>query len=227
MLLLYRRTLLYRLPIPLSTCKRGLYLAGASHRGRYGKGQSREGPQEPPLINIAPSRAERFLWHERGLGAAHNLLTHSTYRANHLCAEARRGTTATSKAGQIKNPEPSGRGAKWPTGSASAHREQTRRQGVLGVRLAKARHPASGGAAARARARETALPVAAAAAVGARSSAAPVGTRAARAVAAAVTTARQSDADAAEEEAAHRPDRGFRRRVAAEEAAHGRSVATR
>ena len=118
--------------------------------------------------------------------------------------------------------------------------KQARRQGVLGVRLAKSSHPASGGGAGtRARARATALPVAATAAVGARSSAAPVGTRAARAVAAAlgtgaaravaaaVTTARQSDADAAEEEAAHRPDRGFRRRVAAEEAAHGRSVATR
>ena len=95
--------------------------------------------------------------------------------------------------------------------------KQARRQGVLGVRLAKSSHPASGGGAGtRARARATALPVAATAAVGARSSAAPVGTRAARAVAAAlgtgaaravaaaVTTARQSDADATQKEAAHR-----------------------
>ena len=98
------------------------------------------------------------------------------------------------------------------------HCEQTRRQGVLGVWIAAARHPASGGGTAGAGARETALPVAAAAAVGARSSVAPGGTRAARAIAA---TSAASDADAAEEEAAHRPDRGFRRRVAAEEAAHG------
>ena len=34
--------------------------------------------------------------------------------------------------------------------------------------------------------------------------------------------AHRSDADATKEEAAHRPDRRFRRRVAAEEAAHGR-----
>ena len=89
--------------------------------------------------------------------------------------------------------------------------KQARRQGLLGLRLAKSSHPASGGGAgARARARATALPVAAAATVGARASisaaravAAALGTGAARAVTAAVTTARQSDADAAEEEAAH------------------------
>ena len=92
--------------------------------------------------------------------------------------------------------------------------KQARRQGLLGLRLAKSSHPASGGGAGtRARARATALPVAAAAAVGARSSVAPGGTRAARAIAAtggtstgparAVAAARQSDADAAEEEAAH------------------------
>ena len=98
------------------------------------------------------------------------------------------------------------------------HCEQTRRQGVLGVWIAAARHPASGGGTAGTGARETALPVAAAAAVGARSSVAPVGTgtSAARAIAAPVGAAAGTvgaaaarDADAAEEEAAHRPDRGL------------------
>ena len=71
---------------------------------------------------------------------------------------------------------------------------------MLGVRLEAAGHPAARHpGSARARARETALPVAAAAADGARSSAAPGGTRTARAIAAAdgtVAAAATSDADA-------------------------------
>ena len=104
-------------------------------------------------------------------------------------------------------------------------------QGVLGLRLAAARHPASGGGAARARARAPALPVAAAAAVGAcqaqaRRAPSPRPGAARRAPPAIAGAAAARDADATQKEAAHRLN-WFRRRVAAEEAAHGRSVATR
>ena len=99
--------------------------------------------------------------------------------------------------------------------------KQAGREGMLGMRLAATRHPAARcpGGSAHARG-EAALPVAAAAAVGAGTS-----ISAARPIAAAAAAAAR-DADATQKEAAHRLN-WFRRRVAAEEAAHGRSVATR
>ena len=95
-----------------------------------------------------------------------------------------------SKQAQPKLGAFSGRGANGRLAVLLHDSKQARRQGVLGLRLAKSSHPASGGGAARACARATALPVAAAAADGARSSVAAVGAgtsiSAARAVAAAV-----------------------------------------
>ena len=163
----------------------------------------------------------------------------SSIEITHLYALARRETTArTSKSNQTTQSTKRRARRSDQNGRLAVllhDRQQSRRPGVLGLRPAKSSHPASRGGAARARARATALPVAAAAADGARSSAAPVGTRAARAVAAALgtgaaravaATSAASDADATQKEAAHRPH-GLGRRVAAQEATHGRSVATR
>ena len=161
----------------------------------------------------------------------------SSIGADHLCAVARRETTARTSSLNQTTQSTKRRARRSDKNGRLAvllhDAKQTRRQGLLGLRLAKSSHPASGGGAGtRARARATALPVAAAAADGARSSAAPVGTRAARAIAATggtsisaaravAATSAASDADATQKEAAHRPD-GLRRRVAAQEAAHGR-----